>query len=62
MTAMVRTALSQNEVGTNKPSELQVLSYEKCSEIQVVFHPQPPSLPILLPEPGSERKVLAKET
>ena len=26
------------------------------------FHPQPPSLPILLPEPGSERKVLTKET
>ena len=25
-------------------------------------HPQPPSLPILLPEPGSERKVLTKET
>ena len=26
------------------------------------FHPQPPSLPIWLPEPGSERKVLTKET
>ena len=26
------------------------------------FHPQPPSLLILLLEPGSERKVLAKET
>ena len=26
------------------------------------FHPKPPSLPILLPEPGSERKVLTKET
>ena len=26
------------------------------------FHCQPPSLPILLPEPGSERKVLAKES
>ena len=26
------------------------------------FHPQPPSLPIILLKPGSERKVLAKET
>ena len=26
------------------------------------FHPQPPSLPIILPEPGSEREVLTKET
>ena len=26
------------------------------------FHPQPPSLLILLSEPGSERKVLTKET
>ena len=26
------------------------------------FHPQPPSLLILLPEPGLERKVLTKET
>ena len=27
-----------------------------------IFHPQPPSLLILLPQPGSERKVLTKET
>ena len=30
--------------------------------VRIIFHPQPPSLLILLSGPGSERKVLTKET
>ena len=33
-----------------------------CPMFRIIFPPQPPSLLILLLEPGSERKVLTKET
>ena len=43
------------------------LLFRSCPENRLrysgsIFHPQPPSLLILLPEPGWERKVLTKET
>ena len=33
-----------------------------ASKVLIIFHHQPPSPPIVLPEPGSDRKVLTKET
>ena len=52
-------------VEKNKGNSSQVVAdvwENSCHLSGSFFHPQPPSLLILLPEPGSERKVLTKET
>ena len=43
--------------GSQQPS-----SGKRLQILRIIVSPQPPSLLILLPEPGSERKVLTKET